>query len=182
MVYTAQSVRVVLEAFLLASNDNFAVATALEMAHDEVDNYRTLFFDTRVFRTQLERIVFMSGIPDDHPHKKLYDIALRQGLGALQWHYCQKKGEVEAEDVLKTIMTDSYFRALEHRGLSATSKQAREAAKYAKISLECARTLFAKSEALDANTEQLRLKFEEVRKNRTINDLHNEVGTERIIH
>ncbi len=181
-IYNNDTVRSVLEAFLLASEQDFPVSDALGMPIDEVNIYRMLFFDTKVFRTQLERIVFMQEIPDDHPYRKLYEIAMRQGVAALRWHFCQDKGEVQPENVLKTIMTDAYFRSLEHRGQIPTTKLAREAAKYAKLSMECARALIQKSETVDETTESLKLKFEEVRRNRTIDDLHREVGAERVVH
>ena len=181
-VFNQESVRAVLEAFLLSTDDDYRISQALEMPLDEIDVYRHLYFDTTVFRTQLERIVFMQEFPEEHPHKKLYNIALRHGFDALRWHFCQARGEMTPELVIKTVMTDAYFRSLEHRGLISTSKLAREAAKYAKISIDCARTLIAKSETVDETTENLRLKFEQVRKNRTIEDLTREVGIEKVVH
>ena len=181
-IFQAEGVRPILEAFLLASADDYAVSDALGMPQSEVEIYRHLFFDTRVFRTQLERMMFMQQIPENHPHKQFYSIALRQGLSALRWHYCQDKGEVAPDAVLKTVMTDAYFRSLEHRGLATTTKLAREAAKYAKISLECARALLQKGDQIESDIEHLRVKFEEVRRNRTVEDLQRETGIEQIIH
>lgn len=181
-VFQDQTLRVLIEAFLLSTDDDGKIAQALDMPPDEVEVYREVFFDTKVFRTQLERIAFMQEFPEHHPYKKLYSIALRHGFEALRWHYCQNRGEISPEFVVKSVMTDAYFRSLEHRGLISTSKIAREAAKYAKISIDCARTLIAKSETVDETTESLRLKFEEVRKNRTIEDLKLETGVEKVVH
>jgi hypothetical protein len=181
-VYLSEGIRPILEAFLMASNNDHAVSDALGMPQDEVEIYRTLFFDTAVFRTQLERMLYMQQIPEGHPNKHYYSIALRQGLEALRWNFCQEKGEVAPDTVLRTMMTDAYFRALEHRGMPSISKQAREAAKYAKISYECAKALIQKSDQLDADVENLRVKFEEVRKNRTIEDLQRDTGIEKVIH
>ena len=74
----------ILEAFLVASPDDSEVSESLAMDIDEVATYRSLFFDTRVFRTELERIAFLSEIPESNPTKKLYRIAFHQGLGALR--------------------------------------------------------------------------------------------------
>jgi len=181
-VFQQQTLRVLIEAFLLSTEDDAKISHALDMPPDEVEVYRSVFFDTKVFRTQLERIVFMQEFPENHPYKKLYSIAMRQGFEALRWNYCQNRGEVTPELVIKTVMTDAYFRSLEHRGYISTSKTAREAAKYARISVDCARALISKSETVDETTESLRLKFEEVRRNRTIEDLKLEAGIDKVVH
>jgi hypothetical protein len=124
----------------------------------------------------------LQSIAEDDPHKALYRVAFHQGLGALRWQFCRNKGEVPAEDVIRTIMTDAYFRSMEHRGQIITSKLAREAAKYAKISLECARAILQKSDTADESTEDLRIKFEAARQNRTIDDLKREAGPDKVVH
>lgn len=177
-VFKTESIRTILEAFLISSKSDFSISEAISMPPEEVNAYRELFFDTTVFRTELEMIAFMQEIPEDHPAKPLYRVAYHQGLGALQWHFCRNKGEVPAEDVVKTLMTDTYFRALEHRGQVITGKLAREAAKYAKISLECARAMLGDRNSFDEDSEGLRIKFEETRGNRTIVD----IGLDKVVH
>lgn len=178
LVHKTESIRSILEAFMLASDSDFNVSQAISMPPEEVSLYRELFFDTSVFRTELEIMVFMQEIPEDHPYKPYYRIAYHQGLGALQWHFCRNKGEVLAQDVVKTLMTDSYFRSLEHRGQLITGKLAREAAKYAKISLECARALLGNNDFINEDAENLRIRFEEARGNRTVDDL----GVDKVVH
>jgi hypothetical protein len=182
LVFRTGSIRAVLESFLLASSNDAEVADSVSMPPEEVDIYRNLFFDTTVFRTELEIIVFMQSIPEDDPYKNFYRIAYHQGLGALRWHFCRNKGQIPAEDVVRTIMTDAYFRSLEHRGQVITGKLAKEAAKYAKLSLECARAILQKNDLPEGSTEDLRIKFEEARQNRTIADLQREVGPEKVVH
>lgn len=178
LVFRTDSIRSILESFLIASKNDFSVAEALSMPPEEVSFYRHIFFDTGVFRTELELIVFMQEIPEDHPYKAYYRIAYHQGLGALQWQFCRNKGEVPAQDVVKTIMTDAYFRSMEHRGQLITGKLAREAAKYAKISLECARAILGNDNLRDEDAESLHIKFEETRGNRTVDDL----GADKVVH
>ena len=178
LVFRTESIRSILEAFLISSKNDFAIAEALNMPCEEVSLYRAIFFDTSVFRTELELIVFMKEIPEEHPYKAYYRIAYHQGLGALQWQFCRNKGEVPAEDVVKTVMTDAYFRSLEHRGQLMTSKLAREAAKYAKISLECARALLGNDSFQSEDADSLRIKFEEARGNRTVED----IGADKVVH
>jgi hypothetical protein len=178
LVYKTESIRCILEAFLLSSDNNFAIHQALSMPPEEISLYRELFFDTTVFRTALELMVFMQEIPEEHPYKAYYRIAYHQGLQALQWHFCRNKGDVLAQDVVKTIMTDSYFRSMEHRGQLITGKLAKEAAKYAKISLECARALLGNNDFINEDAENLRIRFEEARSNRTVEDL----GLDKVVH
>lgn len=178
LVFKTDSIRSILEAFMIASDSDFLISQAISMPPEEVNLYRELFFDTSVFRTELEIMVFMQEIPEDHPYKPYYRIAYHQGLGALQWHFCRNKGEVLAQDVVKTLMTDSYFRALEHRGQLITGKLAREAAKYAKISLECARALLGTNDFINEDAENLRIRFEEARGNRTVDD----IGLDKVVH
>lgn len=177
-VFRSDAIRNILEAFLIASKNDFSVAEALAMPPEEVNFYREIFFDTSVFKTELEVMVFMQEIPEDHPAKPYYRIAYHQGLGALQWHFCRNKGEVGAPEVVKTLMTDSYFRSMEHRGQLITGKLAREAAKYAKISLECARALLGNNDFIDEAAEDLRIKFETARGNRTVED----IGADKVVH
>jgi hypothetical protein len=83
------------------------------------------------------------------------------------------------EEIIKTLMTDTYYRALEHRGLPITGKVAKEALKLARVSMDCAKTLINGGPSLseeDANS--LKVQFEQVRKNRTIADL----GDTEILH
>lgn len=178
LVFKTDSIRAILEAFMIASKNDFAIAEAISMPPEEVSMYRELFFDTAVFKTELETMVFMQEIPEDHPYKAYYRIAYHQGLGALQWHFCRNKGVVEAQDVVKTIMTDAYFRSLEHRGQPITGKLAREASKYAKISMECARALLGNNDFINEDAESLRIKFEETRGNRTVED----IGMDKVVH
>ncbi len=178
-LYRTESIRSLLEAFLLSTKNDFEIAEAISMPSEEISFYREVFFDTSVFRTELELIVFMRGIPDDHPDKELYRVAFHQGFGALRWQFCRKKGEVAAPDVVKTVMTDAFFRSLEHRGQLINSKLAREAAKHAKISLECARALLGKDDLNNEDAENLKIKFEEARGNRTIEDIG---GFDKVVH
>jgi len=170
-VFNIDATRTVIEAFLLATEEDHEVGTALTMPADEVSAYRHLFFDTSVFKTDLDIIVYLQSIPDDAPYKGLYKIAFHQGIGALRWHFCRDKGHVEPTDVVRTLMTDTFFRSLEHRGQSITSKAAKEAAKMANTALLCAKTLLQDASTSESDIESLRMKFEEIRSSRTIQDL-----------
>lgn len=178
LVFKTESIRSILESFMIATDNDFSISQAISMPPEEVSVYRELFFDTAVFKTELEIMVFMQEIPEEHPYKPYYRIAYHQGLGALQWHFCRNKGEVLAQDVIKTLMTDSYFRSMEHRGQAITGKLAREAAKYAKISLECARALLGNNDFINEDAENLRIRFEEARGNRTVED----IGADKVVH
>ena len=170
-VFKIDATRIVLEAFLLATSEDNEIGNALSMPSDEVSAYRYLFFDTTIFKTDLDIIVYLQSIPDDLPYKGLYKIAFHQGISALRWHFCRDKGHVEPGDVVRTLMTDTFFRSLEHRGQSITSKAAKEAAKMANTALLCAKTLLQEATTTESDIESLRMKFEEIRSSRTIKDL-----------
>ena len=170
-MFRNESTRVILEAFLVATDEDSEAGTALAMPVDEVSAYRHLFFDTEIFRTDLDIIVYLQNIPDDAPYKGLYKIAFHQGIDALRWHFCRDKGHVEPASVIRTLMTDTFFRSLEHRGQSITSKAAKEAAKMASTALLCAKTLLQEWSTTENDIESLRMKFEEIRNSRTIQDL-----------
>jgi len=177
--------RALLEAFLLSTDKVFEISEALAMSPNEISAYKNLFFDTSVFRTELELIVFLQSFPVDSEEVKYYKVAYHQGFGALKWHFCRDKGVVTPENVVKTIMTDAFYRSLEHRGLSITSKTAKEAAKLAKVSLDCARTLMAEATMMDSNPDSLRILFDEVKDNRKLDDFEensDNMGGMEIIH
>lgn len=179
-VFCTLEVRSVLEAFLIASDNNAQICDALAMPAEEIDIYRQLFFDTSTFRTDLELMVFLQGIPEDAGHKKLYKIAFHQGLGALRWQFCRDKGEVAPDLVVRSVMTDSYYRSLEHRGQPLTSKTAKEATRLARTAMDCARVLMAEGGS-SGDTNDLRIKFEQARKNRTIEQLQ-QISPGEILH
>lgn len=179
-VFCTPEVRAVLEAFLIASDDNAQISEAIAMPAEEIDIYRTLFFDTSTFHTDLELIIFLQKIPDENDSKALYKIAFHQGLGALRWQFCRDKGQVAPEIVMRSIMTDSYYRSLEHRGQQITSKIAKEASRSARTAMDCARVLLA-DQTGNTDAEDLRIKFEQARKNRTI-EQHLEVNPNEILH
>ena len=162
--------------------DEDRISLGLAMPSDEISAYRHLFFDTSVFKTDLELIVFMQTIPEDNPNKQFYRIAIHQGLGALRWHFCRNKGEIEPEEVAKTIMMDTYYRFLSHRGTPLTSKVAREAMKLARVSLEGCRTLMTDEGPAISETESLKIKFEKTKKNRTLEELKQEDDGMEILH
>lgn len=182
LVFNMPEVRAILEAFLLATDNDYEIYSALRMPADEVTAYRKLFFDTTVFRTDLELIVFLRKFTDTEATKKLYRIAFHQGVGALRWHLCRDKGAIDPEDVVKTVMTDAFYRALEHRGTPLANTLTREASNYARLSLECARTLLRDRSPGHADIEDLRIRFEEARKTRTVHDLKLETGGEEVLH
>jgi len=180
-VFHTPAVRSVLEAFLIASTDNAAICEALAMPAEEVNVYRSLFFDTDTFKTDLELIVFLQQVSaEDESTWQLYKIAFHQGLGALRWHFCRDKGQVSPEVVIRSVMTDSYYRSLEHRGQAVTSKVAKEASRLARTAMDCARTLLT-DQTGNADAEDLRIKFEQARKNRTI-DQYAQVNPNEIMH
>jgi hypothetical protein len=179
-VFRSEATRHILEAFLLSTDEDAPIGAALSMPADEVSAYRHLFFDTSVFKTDLDVIAYLQTIPDDIAYKGLYKIAFHQGIDALRWHFCRDKGQAEPADVIRTLMTDSFFRSLEHRGQSITSKAAKEAAKMASTALLCAKTLLQESSTTESDIESLRMKFEEIRSSRTIQDL-SKAGIE-VIH
>lgn len=181
-IFCIPDIRSILEAFLLATNDDFEIHEALHVPLNELGIYRELFFDTSVFRSDLELIVFLRGLPDDADTKKLYRIAFHQGIGALRWNLCRDKGYVEPEAVIKTVMTDSFYRSLEHRGTPLTHKLAKEASNFARMSLECARTLVKDTGVNQADIEDLRIRFEEAKTNRTVHDLNKEMNGEEVMH
>lgn len=181
-VFQIPECRTILESFLLATNNDFEIHEALHMPVEEVGIYRELFFDTTLFKTELELIIFLRTVPDQEENKKLYRVAFHQGLGALRWNLCRDKGTINPEDVIRTVMTDTFYRSLEHRGVALTHKLAKEASNYARISLECARTLVKDRNPGDSDIEDLRIKFEEAKQNRTVHELKAEMGGEEVMH
>jgi len=179
-IFHNEQTRGVMEAFLIASDEDHVIGAALDMPAEEVDAYRQLFFDTKTFITDLDLIVYLQNISEESPAKALYKIAFHQGIGALRWHFCRDKGQVQPGDVVRTLMTDSFFRSLEHRGQSITSKAAKEAGRMANTALMAARVLLQDADAVDNDIEFLRMKFEEVKHNRTVNDF-TEAG-EELVH
>lgn len=181
-IFTSDQIRYIMEAFLIASTDEYAIGEALGMPSDEVSVYRDLFFDTSVFKTDLELIAYLQCIPEDAEYKKLYKIAFHQGLGALRWHFCRNKGSINPEEVIQTVMTDSLYRFLEHRGTPLSAKTAKEAFRLGRVSLDCARALRSEGELESGTIEQLRVKLEEGKQNRTIDEFQDATHGAEVLH
>lgn len=172
-IFLDRMLKSTLEAFLLASSENLEVSKALGMTPEEVNTYRTLFFDTSIFRNDLEIIAFLRSLADDEETKELYRLAYNQGFEALRWHFCRDKGNVSPDEVLQTLMLDAYHRARSHRGLSINSKTAQQALKHASLALQCARTIKAESGVIHSD-EGLEFKFITPKDNPTVNELPDE--------
>jgi hypothetical protein len=175
-VFRNEDTRAVLEAFLLSNTNDQDIAKAIAMEPEEVGQYRYLFFDTSVFHSDLELIVFIQDIPDDFKYKELFKIGFHQGFKALRWQFCRDKGDISIEEVLRTQMLDAHFRAIEHRGKAITGKIPKEARNYARFAISCAKTLQSIQDAdhLDDDEESLRIKFKNAESNRTILDIAND--------
>ena len=81
---------------------------------------------------------------------------------------------------MRSVMTDSYYRSLEHRGQQVTSRVAKEASRLARTAMDCARVLLT-DQTGNTDAEDLRIKFEQARKNRTIEQLQ-QVNPSEILH
>lgn len=181
-IFCTQELRSLLEAFLLATTDDYEIHQATGVTVDEIQHYRHLFFDTTVFRNDLDIIAFLRNIPDDEPTKELYKMAFHQGFGALRWTYCRDKGGIDADTALKTILSDSYFQYLTNRGKPLTSKVAKEARDIAKTAISCVQTLHNKPEEDKTKEDSTGLKFmfESARPNKTLSQVQKD-GT-KVVH
>jgi len=181
-VYQTTELKSLLESFLLSTVDDYEIYKATGVTVEESQTYRHLFFDTEVFRNDLDIIAFLKSIPDTAPTKELYKIAFHQGFGALRWNYCRDKGEIGADEAMQTILSDSYYQFLSNRGKPLTSKIAKEARDIAKIAISCIQTLNTNKEGPSVGDEEksLRFMFDTARPNKTVNEM--EKDGKRVVH
>jgi len=162
----------IFEAFLFASTDNFKVSQALGVDTDEIGFYREIFFDTAVFRNDLECMSWLQTVSDESSSKELLKMAYHQGFEALQWTYCRNKGEISADDAERTVLTDSFVQYLSHRGKPLNGKTAKEARNLSKVILESVKTIRSRTEMGDQNSAQsLRFKFKQAGNTKTVDEL-----------
>jgi len=174
-VFNNLGLRSIFESFLFSTDNDRLVEDSLGVSATTVGIYREIFFDTTVFKNDLERIAWLQTVPDEDVAKEAYKTAFHQGFAALRWHYCRDKGRVSLEEAEYTVLTDSYVQYLSHRGKSLTGRTAREARNLSKVVLESIKTIRSKSDLGDnESAESLRFKFKETRKTATIDELNAE--------
>lgn len=175
-IFNSPGLKGIFEAFLFSTDRNSHITTCLGVDENEVAFYRDMFFNTEVFRNDLERTAWLQTIPDEDATKELFKVAFHQGFASLRWNYCRDKGTVSMEEAENTVLTDSYIQYLSHRGKTLNNKTAKEARSLGKVVLEAIKTKRAKDDmgGERETSESLRFKFSEARKTATIDELNKE--------
>ena len=178
-LYSVHEQRVYLEACLFSTEDNAAIASSFRANEETVQYYRLCFFDTSVFTTGFSEIPYLASLPDNTLEKQLMTIAFHGGFGALRFHFSRDKGLISEEEVLRTTMTDAYYRSQAHRGRALTHKATKEALKWAHTAITCGKMLM-KEESTGQSSGDIAFKFKHEQTTTSIHQL--ETDGVKVIH
>lgn len=172
-LYQTLAQRPYIEASLISTEDDEIIAKSFKFAQEEVEYYRNYFFDTNVFRNRVQIVSYIAGLPEDSMDKQLMSLAYNNGFGALRYHFTPDKELIDETEVLRTTMTDAFYRSQAHRGRPLTSKASKESLRWAQTAVTCSKMLM-KDEANPATTKDIEFKFVEGSANLDIHTLENE--------
>lgn len=169
-LYLLEEQRAYIEASLICCDDNALIAKAFKFDEEEVQYYRHCFFDTSVFRNYAHTIHYIRTLPDESFGKQLISMGFHNGFGAIRYHFTPNKELVGEDEVLRTTMTDAYYRSQAHRGRPLTSKAAKESLKWAHTAIACSKMLL-RDETPQQSAGDLKFKFVEGQKTTDIRNL-----------
>lgn len=145
------------EAFLLAGATPSIIHNTLQIPVPVVEAYVKLFFDTIVFRNKLEALAYASNFEGSAHAAEVLRAAVTVGLEYLLWVYGSAEVQVDARQVIRQTMAESYYRGMAHRGNSLTSGVSKEAHRWWATAVKNAELL----ERIDPRAEKQA--FEEIR-------------------
>lgn len=165
-IYVEQYEREVMQAWLLSQATDEQIEHFLRVPQIVTAVYRHLFFDVTLFRDELtiHRWVLecegRHGTSDDGA--QLLRVAMTGGVDALAWLFGRGAHAVEADTVLRQVMTDAYFRGRSHRGFSIGSKEATAAHGFMKTAFTAAQSLSKRGPVDGVNALLIKLRHRDM--------------------
>ena len=156
-LYRDATHRATMDAFVLAGAMPALVEKVLAVKAPVTEAYCFLFMDTTRFRNRLEMLSYASTYAGDAQSRETIRAAVTVGIDYLLWVYGSPDLQVDARQVIRHTMAESYYRGLVHRGNSLTSDIAREAHRWWGTAVKNAELL----ERIDPRAEKQA--FEEIR-------------------
>lgn len=165
--------RAYVDACVFATEDNGAISEAFRVDEETVQYYRMCFFDTGEFRTSFAEIPFLKTLKDGTLEKHLLTMAYNEGFDTLRFHFSRDKTLVSEEEVIRSTMTDAFFRSRAHRGRPLTHKAAKESLKWAQTAITCGKLLM-KEDGPTQSTGDIAFKFRDGQTTTSIHQLETE--------
>lgn len=162
--------RVYVEACLFSTDNDHQIASSFRVDVEVLQYYREFFFDTTVFPHTFAVIPYLASLEDNTLEKSLMTMAFHGGFDALRFHFSRDKTLVSEEEVLRTTMTDAFFRSQAHRGRPLTHKAAKESLKWAHTAITCGKMLL-KEDAQPQSTGDIAFKFRDGQSTTSIHQL-----------
>jgi hypothetical protein len=148
--YGKKQSRYLMEAMLLAPDSTTErICDTMRVRKETVDQYKTYFFDTSVFRNNFDLVDYISELKDDKD-RIIKRQALTEGFSFIFSNISGTELNLSAIEVCKRVQSFAYHMMSQARGAVITSDTAKEAKNWANIVKTFTDTL-AKKEAGDSD-------------------------------
>ena len=164
VIFDDDTYRKYLESCLLATEDLPEISELLGIELEVVQFYSKVYYDVSGLSVLQKVKLVQSCIDQEEKRLKLW--AVSQGLKFLAWRLGFKV-EISPVDGVRSIYSDSFFKAKEAFFNGNTVDASREALKWAKMAMDSAKLLKSWVTDMDAANEELELALREV----TANDI-----------
>jgi hypothetical protein len=162
--YAGDTEREIMQAWLIANATDAQVKEHLRIPEEVTRAYRHLFFDTTVFRDELDVLRWVreykpSGTAEFG--EGLLKNAVMQGVDFLGWLFGRRVAALDPETVQKQIMADAYFRGRMNRFHPLTSREAQLSHTFMATAFKASQVLSAGSPP-DINQLVIKLRYRDL--------------------
>lgn len=159
--YAGDTEREVMQAWLIAHATDAQVKQYLRVPEEVTRAYRHLFFDTGVFRDELDVLRWVREYKPSGT--AAYDEGLLQnammfGVDYLVWIFFRGESSVDPETVKKQVMADAYFRGRMNRFHPLTSREAQLSHTFMATAFKAAQALSERGQP-DINQLVIKLRY-----------------------
>jgi len=164
-IYTRESEREIMQAWLLAGATDGQIQENLSVPQDATQAYRELFFDVTAFRDRLDMLSWVGDYHKVHggtPYgARLLQTAMTRGVDTLRWLFGPNNADVDPNLVLQNAMSDAYYRGKSNRDYALSSKEAGMAHNFMNTAVKIA-TQLSKEKPPDANALVIKLRYRDM--------------------
>lgn len=172
----------VIEAFLLAGAKNNDVAAVLRVPAQVVNVYRFLFFDTEVFKDELDVEAYAQGYGESEFGKEIKVCAVTLGIDYLRYRFGRnKKHDISMVDALSSMIETGYVLSKATRLNPLDSNSAREARQWMMSAIKGMESYIKVKPALEEYNDEFRIALQKI-DSQTEERISTIIPEEEIIH
>ena len=160
-IYSDPYKKEVLEAFILSGATTDEISTSLRLNTEVIEIYKYLFFDTSVFRDELEIESYVHTYPDEYG-KKLKINAITIGKDYLFFRFSRGKKDLDLDLALKSMVETAFMLSKATKLNPLDSSVSKEARQWAQLAGKLIETYYKVTGGKDSKQGELKIVLEEI--------------------